>query len=158
MAGFTLTSPTFSGQVPSAHVYHGFGAGGANRSPALTWRDAPAGTKSFLITCYDADAPGPGWWHWCAFNVPASVTGLDENASAAGFPDGAVQTRNSYGERGYGGACPPPGDTAHAYELTLYALSTDRLDLDGSASPAMVLFVAAEHVIGKTGLLAHYAR
>ena len=158
MAGFTLSSTSFHGQVPTAQVYDGFGAGGNNLSPDLSWEDAPAGTKSFLITCFDADAPGPGWWHWCAFNIPAGTQVLSEGQSSKGMPAGTVQTLNSYGERGYGGACPPPGDVAHEYVITLYALKTDKLDLEESASPAMVMFMAAEHVIGKTAVVAHYAR
>ena len=31
----------------------GFGCAGGNRSPHLKWSDAPAGTNSFAITCYD---------------------------------------------------------------------------------------------------------
>lgn len=158
MAGFVLNSKQFTGQVPKANVYHDFGAGGDNKSPDLNWSDAPAGTKSFLITCYDPDAPGPGWWHWCAFNIPASTSSLAEGDSQQAMPSGTVEVRNSYGSKGYGGACPPPGDTAHAYHLTIYALSTDALPLDESAQPAMVLFMAAEHVIGKAGITAYYAR
>lgn len=159
MAGFTLHSSTFQGFLPNAHVYHDFGAGGDNRSPELSWSGAPVGTKSFLIILHDPDAPGPGgWWHWCAFDVPASTSNLAENASQEGMPSGTVQIENSYGSQGFGGACPPPGDQAHAYHLTVYALGTESLGLDESVSPAMALFVADEHVLGKAGITGFYSR
>ena len=158
MAGFTLSSSEFNGQVPKQNVYHDFGAGGGNQSPQLTWSGAPEGTKSYLITVYDPDAPGPGWWHWCAFNIPASATELATGASGNGMPDGTLEVANSYGAKGYGGACPPPGDVAHAYHITIHALSTDKLDLDTNVQPAMVMFMAAEHIIGKAGVTAFYAR
>jgi phosphatidylethanolamine-binding protein (PEBP) family uncharacterized protein len=31
----------------------GFGCNGNNASPQLSWANAPEGTKSFAITCYD---------------------------------------------------------------------------------------------------------
>lgn len=159
MSRFTLSSPTFHGFLPNAHVYHDFGAGGANRSPELSWSGAPEGTKSYIVILHDPDAPGPGgWWHWCAFNIPASAEGLAENASQEGMPGKAVQVANSYGSKDFGGACPPPGDQAHAYHLTVYALGTEQLELDETASPAMVLFVADEHVLGKVGITGYYSR
>ncbi|MEM6770809.1 MAG: YbhB/YbcL family Raf kinase inhibitor-like protein [Bacteroidota bacterium] len=159
MAHFSLSSPTFSGNVPLAHVYHDFGAGGENKSPELHWENPPEGTKSFLIICHDPDAPGPGgWWHWCAFDLPGGTRTLGADAGAKGMPEGSVQVRNSYGSIGYGGCCPPPGDQAHAYHLTIYALGTASLGLDENASPAMVLFVADAHVLGKAGIVGFYAR
>ena len=50
-------------QLTTAHVFKGFGCEGDNRSPQLSWSNAPEGTKSFALTVYDPDAPtGSGWW------------------------------------------------------------------------------------------------
>ncbi|PHI21830.1 YbhB/YbcL family Raf kinase inhibitor-like protein [Lewinellaceae bacterium SD302] len=159
MAGFTLTSTQFSGQISKACVFNGMGAGGDNQSPDLSWSGAPAGTKSYVLILHDPDAPTPaGFTHWCVFNIPASCSRLDSGASNNAMPSGSVEVTNSYGMPGYGGACPPPGDLAHAYHFTLYALDTEKLELDASTPPPKVIFMAKDHVIGKTGLTAFYAR
>ena len=57
------------------------GVGGENLAPDLSWGDAPEGTRSFMVTCFDPDAPtGSGWWHWVAFDIPDDVTALDAGA------------------------------------------------------------------------------
>ncbi len=67
---FELRSPDIppgGGTIGETFVYNGFGCKGGNLSPALTWRDPPAGTKSFAILLHDPDAPtaapasGIGW-------------------------------------------------------------------------------------------------
>ncbi|HEY3778906.1 MAG TPA: YbhB/YbcL family Raf kinase inhibitor-like protein [Rhizomicrobium sp.] len=100
--------------------------GGENRSPALAWSGAPAGTKSFALTLFDPDARGGrGFWHWVMVDIPASATGLGEGAGTGkGLPGGAVQAANDFGEAGYGGACPPTGSGVHHYVFTLYAIRT----------------------------------
>ena len=61
---FTLTSKDLGGQATTKEEFNGFGCSGQNKSPQLSWKNAPAGTKSFAITMYDPDAPtGSGWWH-----------------------------------------------------------------------------------------------
>jgi len=51
-------------------VLNGFGCKGENVSPALSWKGAPAGTKSFALQGYDPDAPtGSGFWHWTVYNI-----------------------------------------------------------------------------------------
>jgi len=108
---------------------YGFGCAGGNRSPHLRWSDAPAGTRSFAVTCYDPDAPtGSGFWHWVVVNIPPSVTELPLSASdpgAALLPPGALQTRTDFGKPGYGGPCPPAGDHPHRYFFTVFPVSAE---------------------------------
>ncbi|MEA2698812.1 MAG: hypothetical protein QOI66_3083, partial [Myxococcales bacterium] len=53
---FILRSPRFEDgtHIPRPHTCEG-----ANTSPALTWSDAPAGTKSLALIVDDPDAPDP---------------------------------------------------------------------------------------------------
>ncbi len=140
---FTLTSPGLKdgGTMTMDAVFNGFGCTGKNISPALSWAGAPEGTKSFAITVYDPDAPtGSGWWHWTVVNIPATVTSLAAGAGSTtpALPKGAAQGRTDFGKPGYGGPCPPKGDKPHRYIFTVWALKTDKLDLNGDASGAMV--------------------
>jgi len=77
-ASFSISSPDFKdgGVVSNQQMYDQGRCHGANRSPALTWHHAPAGTQRFAVTLYDPDAPGRGWWHWAVANIPASVHSL----------------------------------------------------------------------------------
>ncbi|WP_116108223.1 YbhB/YbcL family Raf kinase inhibitor-like protein [Lewinella sp. IMCC34191] len=159
MPGFTVTSNQFMGQLDKVNVFNGMGAGGENLSPDLSWKNPPSGTKSYLILVHDPDAPTPaGFTHWCAYNIPASVTSLPTGASSEGMPEGTLQGMNSYGVAEFGGACPPPGDVAHAYNLTLYALDTDSLEVPAGSPAEKIVFMATQHIIGRTGITAFYAR
>jgi hypothetical protein len=160
-AGFTLTTPDFhdGGSIPMAQVFNG--CGGGNHSPALSWSGEPAGTQSFAVTMYDPDAPtGSGWWHWTAFNIPASVHSLQADAGAANsttLPAGAGQGRTDFGFSNYGGPCPPAGDKPHHYIVTVYAVKVAHLPLDADASGAKVGFnlhfnaLATARVTGRYG-------
>jgi len=128
----------------------------------LHWKDAPVGTKSFAVTVYDPDAPtGSGWWHWLIFNIPANTDNLPENAgdpSSGLAPKGSIQGRTDFGKPGYGGACPPVGDKPHRYQFTVYALDTEKIDLDANASGAMVGYFLNPHAIAKATLTVYYSR
>ena len=139
---FKATAPDFvaKGRLTAAHVYNGMGCTGQNISPALEWANAPAGTKSFAVTMYDPDAPtGSGWWHWVMYNIPATTTGLAAGAgNGKNAPRGSVEGMTDFGSKGFGGACPPPGDKPHHYHITVFALKTDKLDVPGNATSAYI--------------------
>lgn len=97
-------------KLPLRHVFNGMGYEGDNISPHLAWDEVPAGTKSFVVTCFDPDAPtGSGWWHWVVANLPADTRVLTQGygSGLVAAPDGVIQTRTDFGKAGYGGAAPP---------------------------------------------------
>lgn len=156
----TLTSETFTahGTLPRETV-HGH-CGGDDRSPQLSWSGAPEGTKSYVVTCFDPDAPtGAGYWHWLAWNVPASTTTLALGAGTGDAPSVGTTGTTDYGSRGYGGPCPPKGDGAHRYIFTVYALDVESLDANGPATTGSTLvFSIRGHVLAVgqiTGTFGH---
>ena len=160
-AEMALTSPdmTGGGTLPADQVLNGFGCVGANLSPALAWSGAPEGTKSFVLTAYDPDAPtGSGWWHWTVANIPAGVTSLAKGASPAAIPAGAVEGRTDFGTSGFGGACPPEGAAPHRYVFTIFAIPEAALALDASSSGAMVGFYANAMAVDRADLTGTYGR
>ncbi|OZI15170.1 kinase inhibitor [Sodalis-like symbiont of Philaenus spumarius] len=144
--------------LPERHVFNGMGYQGDNISPHLAWDNVPAGTKSFVITVFDPDAPtGSGWWHWLVANIPADVRMLPQGAGSCqdNLPAGAVQGRTDFGSAGYGGAAPPQGET-HRYQFTVHALDVDHLEVDENASGAMFGFNVHFHTLGSASLTVTY--
>jgi len=161
----TSASMAFAFEISSSSVSDGHwdkkfiadkiaGCDGGNVSPALSWKDPPAGTKSFGLTLYDPEAPtGSGWWHWQVWNIPANVTGFEEGK----VPDGVVQGKGDIGRIGYLGPCPPPGSGVHHYTFTIYALKVDKLDLDpNTASGAFVGYNLNGNAIAKATVVYGY--
>ncbi len=163
-SALSLSSPDVKnhGTVNIEQVFNSFGCTGKNISPALSWKGAPAGTKSFAITVYDPDAPtGSGFWHWVVFNIPASTTAVPKNAGdlkANLMPAGAVQSRTDYGIPGWGGPCPPKGDKPHHYIFTVFAVDIDHIDANADTSAAVVGFNLHFHTLAKARIVATYGR
>jgi Raf kinase inhibitor-like YbhB/YbcL family protein len=161
---FKLASTDVKSGSPmaAAQVFNSLGCTGQNISPALSWSGEPAGTQSFAVTMYDPDAPtGSGWWHWTMFDIPASVNSLPAGAGDDGskdLPAGAVEGQTDFGFSHYGGPCPPAGDHAHHYEITVYALKVAKLSLDAGASGAMVGFNLRANALATAKIVGRYGR
>lgn len=159
---FTLKSDDLGQRLSESQVYSGFGCKGKNISPSLTWVNAPPNTSSFAVTVHDPDArAGAGWWHWIIFNIPAGITGLKADAGRIKSklaPAGSIQSVTDFGHPGFGGACPPPGDEAHRYVFTVYALSVPKLDFDQQTRPAVIASALDRNAIAKASLVSRYQR
>lgn len=152
MADLTVTSEQFTeGQPIPRSAAHQL-AGGENLSPQLSWAGAPAGTRSYAITCYDPDAPTDiGFVHWVLFDLPASVTSLPQGAGG-NPPAGSVEGYTDFCASGYGGMAPPPG-LPHHYTFTVWALDVEATGLDSSATYAFFRFNTGSHVLAKGSLM-----
>ncbi|HXI55585.1 MAG TPA: YbhB/YbcL family Raf kinase inhibitor-like protein [Polyangia bacterium] len=154
---FILRSPRFEdGQsIPRPHTCEG-----ANTSPALTWSDAPAGTKSLALIVDDPDAPDPAapkttWVHWVVYNIPATASALAEATTSAGLPPGAHEGVNDWKRVGYGGPCPPIG--RHRYFHKLYALDAVLPDLNAPTKAALEQAMRG-HVLGQAQLVGTFQK
>ncbi len=157
LPSFTLTS---SDLAQGATLADAQVAAKGNTSPQLSWSGAPEGTKSFVVTCFDPDAPTPsGYWHWGLVDLPADVTTLDAGAGAASasLPGNAFHVRADGGTRGFEGAAPPAGDHPHRYYFVVHAVALDSLGVDADASLAVVSFNLAFKAIGRAVLSGTYA-
>jgi Raf kinase inhibitor-like YbhB/YbcL family protein len=146
----TLTSPAFA---PGAEIPRRFTCDGEELSPPLRWRGVPAGTRSLALLLEDPDAPDGTFVHWTLFAIAASSTGLGEGETPASAREG----KNSFGDRGYGGPCPPEGDPPHRYVFTLYALRATP-ELEAGAAPGQVRDAIAEHALARGQFTGRYER
>lgn len=145
-------------EIRNNQVYDKYGCQGNNLSPKIVWKNAPDNTKSFAITMYTDDTNNnSGWWHWIIYNIPANVNLIESGANNNKklLPKGAIQGLNDYGERDYGGVC-PPFNKKYNYVITIYALDIEELDLSKNATPAMIVLNLNNHKIATTTIKSSY--
>lgn len=158
---FSLYSNDLGGNFTDEFVMNGSGCSGGNKSPHLTWENAPEGTKSFAVLMHDPDAPtASGFWHWAVYNIPGTVNELQSGAGSTNqdlLPKGAVMGTNDTGQERYDGPCPPKGDFTHRYIITIYALSEEKMDLDENTPIALAEFMMVTgSMLGKASIICHY--
>ena len=121
--------------------------GGDGLSPPISWTGAPPDTRSFALTMHHyprdrvegVDNPSHYWLVW---NIPAETTSISRgNAESIGTEGGEKDGR-------YIGYTPPcsPGNAAHSYTITLFALDSedialgdeDDIDVDWAALTAAI--------------------
>lgn len=93
---------------------------GQSFAPPLTWKNAPAGTKSFAVLMHHIPPTGDKHVYYVVYKLPSTVTSLHENNTSIGsFGVNTVNGKNSY--------TPPcsQGPGAKIYVITAYALSTE---------------------------------
>ncbi len=145
--GLSIQSPAFTN---NAWIPKPFTCNGVNHSPALNWTGAPTGTESYVLIVDDPDAPNGTRTHWILFNIPKTLTQLDE---ATKTPKDAKSGRNSKDEPGYFGPCPHSG--THRYFFTLYALDS-RLTVNSSANKQDILNAMQNHILESSQLMGLY--
>jgi Raf kinase inhibitor-like YbhB/YbcL family protein len=148
-----ITSSAFieEGMIPSKYT-----CDGQNTSPPLAWTDIPAGTTSFALICDDPDAPMGTWVHWVAWNIPPTISKLDENIPPLKESShGMKQGSNSWPRIGYGGPCPPSG--AHRYYFKLYALDAV-LEIKAGATKDQMLKAMKGHILAEAHVMGKYQR
>lgn len=155
MGELHVTSQQFSdGERLSQGAAHS-STGGQNVSPQLSWSGAPEETKSFAITVWDPDAPTTvGFSHWVRFDIAPTVTELAEGSGTA--QGSWIDGRNDWGDLGWGGMGPPPGDPPHHYRFTVYALDTESLGVDENTGYAKLRFLIRGHVLAEGSITGLY--
>ena len=158
LPAFTLESGDI---VEGERIADRFTALGENLSPELHWSGFPQETRSFVVSCFDPDAPTPsGWWHWMVQDLDVTTTSLPRGSGESDLRlDGAAfHAANDSGSHACLGRYPPQGDGDHRYVFAAHALDVDTLDLDDEATPAAVAFHCAAHNIARATLPAVYSR
>ena len=147
----TLSSSAFThnGSIPQEYT-----CDGADDSPPLEWKGAPAGTKSFALIVDDPDAPDPKapkmvYVHWVLYDIPPGIAMIERGAT----PKGVRVGLNDWKKAAWGGPCPPIG--RHRYFFKLYALDTTLGDL-GSPTKPKVEAAMRGHILEQVELIGTY--
>jgi len=148
-----LTSPAFEDGVMIPGKYT---CDGDDVSPQLNWEDIPDGTQSIAIIMDDPDAPRGTWVHWVIYNIEPDTNELHENIDTDEVVNsGALQGKNSWGNIGYGGPCPPGG--VHRYFFKIYALDAETLTEPGATKEDLLESIRG-HILDQGELMGRYER
>jgi Raf kinase inhibitor-like YbhB/YbcL family protein len=142
-----VSSPAFAdaGDIPRRYT-----CDGEDVSPPLSLQSVPTGTVELALLMTDPDAPSGNFVHWVGWGIDPARGALAEGEEPPG-----VGT-NGFGRRGYGGPCPPQGES-HRYVFAAFALSR-RLDLAAGASADDLRRAITDSVLDEGRLVGRYAR
>jgi Raf kinase inhibitor-like YbhB/YbcL family protein len=130
---------------------------GENVSPALSWANPPAGTKSYVLLMFDPEGrPPEGVSHWVAYGIPVSVTGFDHNEASKDGPK-FVGGKSLMGVGHYSGPCTPAG-APHHYTFTLMATDLEPTALQPGMTREEVIAAVKGHAKGATGLVGTFSK
>jgi hypothetical protein len=130
---------------------------GENVSPALSWANPPAGTKSYALLMFDPEGRPPGGVsHWVAYGIPVSVTGFAEG-EASKQTDKYVGGKSLMGLPHYFGPCTPPG-APHHYTFTLIATDLEPTALQPGMTRDELIKALDGHAKGATGIIGTFSK
>ena len=130
---------------------------GENVSPALSWANPPAGTKSYALLMFDPEGRPPGGVsHWVAYGIPVSVTGFAEG-EASKQTDKYVGGKSLMGLPHYFGPCTPPG-VPHHYAFTLIATDLEPNALQPGLTRDELIKALDGHAKGATGIIGTFSK
>ena len=130
------------------HIPPKYTCEGENVNPPLEVSDLPENTKTLALIVEDPDAPRGVYDHWLVWNIPPNGA-IGENSRPG------ISGRNSFGNTGYGGPCPPSG--SHRYFFKVYALDTD-LDIGAGSDKSKLQDAMKDHVLATGELMGHYQK
>lgn len=147
---FTIQSDRIpaNGKIPVVYT-----CDGRNISPPLVWNKPSEKILSYALVVSSPDLPPGLTYHWVLYNIPATISKLDEGANN-NLPDGVLVGTNSIGDTIYRGPCPPDEDTYH-YKFSLYALDA-KLDLSDGTTIDDVMMQVKRHLVKETDLIASF--
>ena len=130
--------------IPARHT-----CDGENVAPALSWTAVPVDAVELALTMVDLDA---NFVHWVMFGISPTRTALAEGE----VPPGAIEWPNDFGDVGFGGPCPPDGET-HTYLFTVHALN-QQVEVADDAAATEVVDLLNQTSILESSVSGTYAR
>lgn len=143
-----VSSPAFEGgqELPSKYT-----CDGKNINPPINIDNLPENTISLALIIECPDVPKENSVHWIVWNIEPQHRYIEEDSIPG------IQGKNSYGNFGYLGPCPPEGTTYH-YTYNIYALDIT-LEISGVDTYKQDLINAINgHVLAKGQLMGQYTK
>ena len=160
---FTITSPSFKDGGMLAQKNAGNNKSnpncvGDNVSPAFSWTNIPAGTKSFALVMVDPEGrAGLGVIHWVAYGIPATVTAFAEGEVSKEGPK-YVGGKGTANLAHYFGPCTPPNTGHHHYTFTLIATDLDAKELPAGLTRDELFAKLNGHTKGSAGIVGLFGK
>jgi Raf kinase inhibitor-like YbhB/YbcL family protein len=143
-----ITSSSFKNgsQIPPKYT-----CDGEDVNPHLEFSAVPIETKSLALIVDDPDAPMGDWVHWLVYNLPPSQDRIEEDT----IPINATFGQTDFGNKQWGGPCPPSGE--HRYFFRLFALDLKPILPDGLNKKALIEIIRG-HILDKAELIGTYQK
>ncbi len=122
---------------------------GENINAAITIENIPSETRSLTLIIDDPDAPNGVFDHWVIWNIPPAQMVIENSRPG-------IEGRNSFGDVGYKGPCPPSGEV-HRYFFKVYALDS-LLDVKAGSDKNEIERAMMEHILAYGEIVGLYQK